>query len=91
MTDYVVEIKPSARQRCAAAGEWVAAHGARRTFRSKRAAREWTMRETERGRHVWVQDAAPNDATGVDGYVVGGTRPSGATDDGAAQTTLAAP
>ncbi len=79
--DYVVAIKHSARQRCAAAGEWVAEHGPIRRFRSKRAAREWAMRERERDRPVWVQDAAPWDESGVDGYLVGGERPTPTTPD----------
>lgn len=83
MTDqgYVVAIKHSARQRCAAAGEWVAEHGPTRRFRSKRAAREWAMRERSRDAPVWVQDAAPWDRSGVDGYVVGGERPATAVPD----------
>lgn len=78
---YVVAIKPSARQRCAAAGEWVAERGPRRRFRSKRAAREWAMRERDPARPVWIQDAAPWDESGVDGYLVGGKRPALATPD----------
>jgi hypothetical protein len=76
---YVVAIKPSARQRCAAAGEWVAERGPRRRFRSKRAAREWAMRERDPDSPVWVQDAAPWDESGVDGYLVGGKRPAPAS------------
>jgi hypothetical protein len=78
---YVVAIKHSARQRCAAAGEWVAENGPTREFRSKRAAREWAMRERERDAPVWVQDAAPWDRSDVDGYLVGGERPATAVPD----------
>lgn len=81
---YVVAIKPSARKRCAAVGEWVAANGTRRTFRSKYAARRWADRESEPGRRVWVQDANPTDAADVDGYLVGGRRVGGGGDDDAA-------
>jgi len=68
---YVVEIKPSARRRSAAAGEWVNGHGVRRRFHTKADAREWAGDADGR---VWVQDAVPHDRSPVDGYVVGGRR-----------------
>ena len=71
---YVVAVKPSARKRSAAAGELVATHGPRWTFRSKHAARRWAVRASEPGRRVWIQDANPNDPADVDGYLVGGER-----------------
>lgn len=74
MEGYVVAIKASARSRNAAAGEWVADRGPRRTFRSKEAARRWARRVSDPGAEVWVQDAVPWDGAGVDGYLVGGTR-----------------
>ncbi|WP_435077083.1 hypothetical protein [Halococcus sp. AFM35] len=67
--EYVLEIKPSARRHSPRAGEWVHERGPRRVFESKALAREWA---DERG--VWVQDAAPHDASAVDGYLVGGRR-----------------
>lgn len=68
---YVVAIKPSARRHSAAAGEFVARRGARRTFDSKALAREWArdLRSPGDGT-VWIQDAAPNDPADVDGYLV---------------------
>lgn len=79
--EYVVAVKASARKRSAAAGEWVAAHGPRRRFRSKYAARRWAARASEPGARVWVQDADPRDDDDVDGYLVGGKRPGGGDDD----------
>jgi hypothetical protein len=73
---YVVAIKRSARRTSAAAGAWVNEAGPRRAFDSKAAAREWAREASAEGR-VWVQDALPADASGVDGYLVGGRRPSG--------------
>nr|WP_049995980.1 hypothetical protein [Halococcus sediminicola] len=73
--EYVLEIKPSARRHSRTAGEWVHERGPRRVFESKALAREWA---SERRVRVWVQDAAPHDASRVDGYLVGGQRASGA-------------
>jgi hypothetical protein len=72
---YVLEIKPSARRHSSRAGEWVHERGPRRVFDSKALAREWA---NQRGTQVWIQDAAPHDASAVDGYLVGGRRASGA-------------
>ncbi|MFB6112304.1 MAG: hypothetical protein ABEJ35_07200 [Halobacteriaceae archaeon] len=74
MAQYVVAIKGSARSRNAAAGEWVANRGSRRTFWSKAAAKRWAARVSGDGSEVWIQDAAPWDSDDVDGYLVGGTR-----------------
>ena len=72
---YVLEIKPSARRQSSRAGEWVHEEGPRRLFESKALAREWAR---QRRVGVWVQDAAPHDTSGVDGYLVGGQRAGGA-------------
>ena len=77
MTDgsYLVDIKRSARRASADAGEWVRDEGSVREFDSKATAREWAA-ALDGDRTVWVQDAAPWDASDVDGYVVGGRRVS---------------
>lgn len=71
---YVVEVKRSARKVSSEAGQWVREHGGRRTFASKSLARRWARSVSPSSRTVWVQDAAPWDERGVDGYVVGGRR-----------------
>ena len=87
--EYVVSVKPSARQRSRQAGEWVASHGSTRSFPSKALARQWAREQSGPGRHVWVQDADPNDADDVDGYLVAGRRPSGSDDPDGEQVGLA--
>lgn len=92
MTDsaYVVELKPSARRTAAAVGEWVNREGPRRRFDSKALAREWAREASEPGRTVWVQDAAPDDDSPVDGYLVGGERRGrGGVDDSGADAQVA--
>lgn len=70
-------VKPSARRTSAAAGEWVNREGTRRRFASKPLAREWARELSGPGATVWIQDAAPGDASDVDGYLVGGERGGG--------------
>ncbi|RJT04134.1 hypothetical protein [Halococcus sp. IIIV-5B] len=72
--EYVVEVKSSARRASRTAGEWVHEHGRRRTFESEALAREWA--HTDADGRVWVQNAAPHDASSVDGYLVAGRRPT---------------
>lgn len=85
---YVVAVKQSARRRSPAAGAWVQAHGVRRSFPSKDAAREWADAASEPGARVWIQDANPADDADVHGYLVGGRRAAG-TDAAHSQTELA--
>jgi hypothetical protein len=68
---YVVAVKPSARKRSAAAGEWVNLEGSTRRFDSKALAREWARSCSGPDRTIWVQDAVPWDESSVDGYLVG--------------------
>lgn len=74
---YVVAVKPSARRSSAAAGEWVNQHGPRRAFASKALAREWARQNSAVDGRIWIQDAAPTDSSGIDGYLVGGRRSGG--------------
>jgi hypothetical protein len=71
---YVVEIKPSARRRCRAVGEWVNDRGPIRRFDSKPLARAWARDVSSPGTTVWIQDASPTDDRDADGYLVSGTR-----------------
>ena len=66
---YVLDIKRSARRASRGAGEWVRDRGPTREFDSKEDAREWAA-ALDGDRTVWVQDAVPHDASGVDGYLV---------------------
>jgi len=68
---FVLEIKPSARKRNAAAGRAVNRDGARWTFRSRAAAEAWADELTGAGGElVWVQAAHPADESDVDGYLL---------------------
>ncbi len=69
MPGYEVAIKPSARRLNRVAGEWVGRRGGTRTFAEKADARAWAEDISSAG-PVRVQDAAPNDASDVDGYLV---------------------
>lgn len=71
---YVVAIKPSARRRNAAVGEYVRDHGGERAFPARAAADEWAVDLSSDGGHVWVRDANPNDGDAVDGYLVSRAR-----------------
>lgn len=67
---YVVEVKRSARRINATAGQWVADHGSRRRFSTKDNARNWAEDASRTSGNVRIQDAAPNDADPIDGYLV---------------------
>lgn len=71
---YVLSIKRSARHASGPVGEWVQAEGPRRTFETKELARRWAREVSGPRSAVWVQDAAPTDPTGADGYLVAGER-----------------
>lgn len=67
---YVVAIKRSARRVSPGAGRWVQQRGRRREFRSKDLARQWARTLSAPEFTCWVQDAAPQDTSDVDGYLV---------------------
>ena len=68
---YVLEIKPSARKRNAAAGRAVNRDGTRWSFATREAAERWAEELTQAGGElVWVQSAHPRDASDVDGYLL---------------------
>lgn len=68
--EYAVEVKPSARRINGAAGEHVNRHGPVRRFDSKADARAWAAAISAEDAAVRIQDAAPNDPSSVDGYLV---------------------
>lgn len=68
---FVLEIKPSARKRNAAAGRAVNRDGTRWTFATRGAAERWAQELTDFGGElVWVQSAHPADQSDVDGYLL---------------------
>lgn len=67
---YVVDVKPSARKRNAAAGEAVNRAGVRRRFESRAVAERWAASLSEGDGRVWVQAAHPADETPADAYLV---------------------
>lgn len=69
MSGYVVAIKPSARRINRFASEWVGRRQSTRAFASKSDAKEWARVISSDGQ-VRIQDAAPNDPSNVDGYLV---------------------
>jgi hypothetical protein len=77
---YVVEVKSSARRSSRTLGQWVNEHGPVRRFDTKALARAWARAASGPHATVWVQDAAPDDDTTVDGYLVGGARPGTGTE-----------
>lgn len=71
MSEYVVDIKPSARRRNGAVGSVVNDRGVRHRFGSRDDAEMWAEGLSTRGeRRVWIRAANPDDATGADGYLV---------------------
>lgn len=82
MSDYVVDVKRSARRTNAAVGVAVCRHGTRRTFDSRAEAEAWAAELSKRDTNsVWIRAADPADRSAADGYLVGRVRPS--TLDGA--------
>jgi hypothetical protein len=69
-SEYVVDVKSSARRANGAVGTFVRDEGSRRGFESRAAADEWAASLSSDGGHVWVRDANPDDAADVDGYLM---------------------
>ncbi|MGM0591183.1 MAG: hypothetical protein ACQETI_06045 [Halobacteriota archaeon] len=72
MSDYVVDIKPSARRTNGAVGSLVCRRGTRRRFETREDAEAWAigLSQGSEGR-VWIRRANPADRTGADAYLVG--------------------
>ena len=82
MSDFVVEVKRSARRTNAAVGAAVCQQGTRWEFDSRAGAEAWAASLSKRDTNtVWIRTADPADSSPVDGYLVSRTRPS--TLDGA--------
>jgi hypothetical protein len=71
VSDYVVDIKPSARRANAVVGSVVHRRGTIRRFEAREDAEAWAAGLSDRGsRTVWVRTANPNDPADVDAYLV---------------------
>jgi hypothetical protein len=89
VSDYVVDVKPSARRRNGAVGAVVNDRGSRHRFQSRDDAEMWAAGLSVRGdRHVWIRAANPDDETGADGYLVSRRLRRAASDDAGEQTEL---
>jgi hypothetical protein len=72
VSDYVVDIKGSARRTNGAVGDLVNRQGSRSRFDSRADAEAWAAGLSAQGdRRVWIRAANPDDESGVDGYLVG--------------------
>lgn len=71
VSEYVVDVKPSARRANGLVGTLVLEEGSRHSFPSRPAADAWARQLTRDGdRYVWVRTANPNDESDVDAYLV---------------------
>jgi hypothetical protein len=72
VSEYVVDVKPSARRTNGAVGVAVCRNGTRREFDDRAAADAWATELSTRGDgHVWIRAADPADRSAVDAYLVG--------------------
>lgn len=71
-SQYVVDVKRSARRTNGAVGVAVCRDGSRRRFADRAAADAWAIDLSERGgRRVWIRVADPEDQSNADAYLVG--------------------
>lgn len=72
VSDYVVDVKPSARRTNGAVGAAVCRDGTRQKFADRAAADAWATTLSTRGDgQVWVRTADPADRSDADAYLVG--------------------
>lgn len=90
VSEYVVDIKPSARRANGVVGSVVHRRGSVRRFEAREDAEAWAAGLSERGgRTVWIRTANPDDRSEADAYLVSrrparGADASPAGSDGAA-------
>jgi hypothetical protein len=78
VSEYVVDIKPSARRANGVVGATVHQEGTRRQFDGREAAESWATGLSVAGdRKVWIRTANPDDRTGADAYLVSRRRRRG--------------
>jgi hypothetical protein len=79
VSEFVVDIKRSARRANGVVGDIVHRRGPRRRFEAREDAERWAAGLTANGdRKVWIRAANPDDRTGADAYLVSRRRPRGA-------------
>lgn len=71
MSEYLVEVKRSARRSNAAVGTVVCQHGVRHRFDSRDEAESWADELADDDGQVWIRAANPDDRSDVDGYLIG--------------------
>ena len=71
MSEYLVEVKGSARRSNAAVGDVVCQRGVRHRFDSRDEAETWADDLAADDAHVWIRAANPDDRSEVDAYLIG--------------------
>ncbi|WP_152040249.1 hypothetical protein [Salinigranum salinum] len=73
MSDYLVEVKRSARRSNAAVGSVVCQRGVRHRFDGRDEAESWAddLADDPGEGNVWIRAANPDDGSNVDAYLVG--------------------
>jgi len=71
VSEYLVEVKHSARKSNAAVGSVVCQHGVSHRFASRDEAEAWAADLAAADAHVWIRAANPDDRSDVDAYLVG--------------------
>jgi hypothetical protein len=83
VSEYLVEVKQSARKSNAAVGSVVCQRGAAHRFDSRDEAEAWAADLAAGDAHVWIRAANPDDRSDVDAYLVGWLHRGTAPPDGA--------
>jgi hypothetical protein len=71
VSEYLVEVKRSARRSNAAVGTVVCQRGVRHRFDSRDEAESWADELADDDGQVWIRAANPDDRSDVDGYLIG--------------------
>lgn len=75
MSEYVVDVKPSARRTNGAVGRLIQQSGSRHRFDGRADAEAWAAGLTARGEStVWIRAANPDDRSDADAYLIGRRR-----------------
>lgn len=77
MSEFLVDIKPSARRTNGSVGEIIRDQGSRHQFNNRADAEEWAAELAACGSAtVWIRTANPSDTSDIDAYLLGRYRPS---------------
>ncbi|MFB6091019.1 MAG: hypothetical protein ABEJ97_08175 [Halobellus sp.] len=72
MSEYVVDVKPSARRTNGAVGRLIQQSGSRHRFDGRADAEAWAAGLTAQGEStVWIRTANPDDRSDADAYLIG--------------------